>query len=629
MAAKQTAATTAAKKTGSVQNTVVWVLLALLIVGLAGFGVDGVLGGRVTTIGSVGGRDITAQAYARALQDTFRQIERERGRGLSLAEAQALGIDAEVRARLVTQAALEAEADRIGISVSDLNVSRAIAAVPAFRGPGGTFDRDLYRFQLENAGLTVARFEDEMRREQARSILQAATAAGVAVPDSLLGAFTGFLAGRRDVTLFELGVDALKVLPPAPDAAQIEAFYTANLDRFTTPETRRVAYALLTPEMLIDTVEVDAAAIEALYESRAEQFRRPERRLVDRLVMPDIASAEAAMARLAEGASFDDLVAARGLTLDDTDMGDVTRAQLGAAAEAVFALAEPGEVTGPHPTPVGPALFRMNAILTAMETPLAEVADDLRAELAIERARRQIAERFDEIEDLLAGGVELADLAREAGMRAGRIDWQAGSDEGVAAYAEVRAAIEAATPGDFPTLRTLSDGGVFVIVLEEVVPPAPRPLDEVRFLALAGARAEALQAALMARAQALAPDLAAAGPVAFAEATGLAPEVLEGLRRMDGPQGLPLPVIEALLAAPVGVPVIVPAAGQVVLALVTAIEPPDPEDAPTAALTEAIDRELGTTLAQDMFSYFARALEGEAGIRLNQAAIDAVHAGFR
>ena len=55
-------------------------------------------------------------------------------------------------------------------------------------------------------------------------------------------------------------------------------------------------------------------------------------------------------------ATFEDVVADRGLTLDDTDMGDVTRDALGDAAEAVFALEEPG-VTGPVETDLGPCDF--------------------------------------------------------------------------------------------------------------------------------------------------------------------------------------------------------------------------------------------------------------------------------
>ena len=615
-------------KKGSAQNVVVWILLGLLIVGLAGFGVDGILSQRVTTIGSVGTREITAQTYARELQQTIRQIERERGQALPLAQAQAQGIDAQVRARLVTRAALESEAERIGVSVGDATVSRTIASLPDFRGPGGAFSRETYRLILESEGMTPARFEEDIRRDQARSILQAATAAGVAVPANLRAAIVEHFAARRDVTVFVLDQSALTAPLPDPEPAAVEAYWQANLDRFTAPEIRTIRYALLTPESLIDSVEVDEAAIRALYDSRSD-FRRPERRLVERLVFADQAAAEAAAARLAEGVSFEDLVAERGLSLDDLDLGDVTEDQLGDAGAAVFALDEPGQVTGPHRSSVGPALFRMNAILNAQETPFDEVAADLRAELALERARRQIAEQYDEIEDLLAGGAALADLARDAGMTTGQIDWTAETGDGIAAYAEFRAAAAAARPDDFPELRSLSDGGVFVIELVGITPPTPRPLDEVRIQAFAGARAQAMEAALVARATELAPSLAADGAEAFAEATGLVADGYAGLTRLDGAQGLPDDLVEAIHTAGAGETVVLGNAGQAWLALVTATAPADPFDEQTTRLTAAIDQQIGGTMAQDVFGYFARALEREAGITLNQAAVEAVHATFR
>jgi peptidyl-prolyl cis-trans isomerase D len=615
-------------KKGSAQNVVVWILLGLLIVGLAGFGVDGILSQRVTTIGSVGSREITAQTYGRELQQTIRQLERERGQPLPLAQAQAQGIDAQVRARLITQAALESEAARIGVSVGDATVSRTISTIPGFQGPGGAFSRETYRMMLEAEGLTPARFEEDVRREQARSILQAATAAGVAVPANLRAALVDHFAARRDVTVFVLDQSALDSPLPDPDPAAVEAYWQANLARFTAPETRTIGYALLTPESLIDSIEVDEAALRALYDSR-DEFRRPERRLVERLVLPDQATAEAAMARLADGTSFEDLVAERGLSLDDLDLGDVTQAQLGAAGEAVFALEEPGQVTGPHRTNLGPALFRMNAILNAQVTPFEDVAADLRAELALDRARRQIADRYDEIEDLLAGGATLDDLARDAGMTVGEIAWTPLSSDGIAAYAEFRAAAAAARPGDFPQLRSLSDGGAFVIELRGITPPTPRPLDEVRIQAFAGARAQALEAALVARATDLAPALAADGPEAFAEATGLVADGYAELTRLDGAQNLPEALVEAIHAAGAGETVVVGSGGQAFLALITAASPPDPGDEQTARLIAAIDQQIGGTMAQDVFGYFARALEREAGITLNQAAIDAVHATFR
>jgi len=623
----QGAAPKSAPKTA--QNVVVWVLMALLVLGLAGFGVDGFLSQRAVSIGSVGSQDISAQTYMRSLQEAMRQAERTQGRPMPLSRALAEGLDAQVRAQLVTEAALDAEAGRIGISVSDANVMRTVTAIDAFRAPGGGFDRTTYRLVLENAGLTPARFEDSIRREQARSILQAATAAGVAMPANLGEALLAHFATPRDATVFVLDESALDTPLAEPDEAAIEAYYTDWIALFTAPETRVLTYAWVTPDMLLDVVEVEPSAVEALYAARSADFRQPERRLVERLVFPDQAAAEAAMARLAEGDSFEDLVAARGLSLDDTDMGDVTEAQLGAAGAAVFALAEPGEVTGPHRTNLGPAIFRMNAVLAAQETPLDEAAPALRAELAGDAARRRIADAFDLIEDLLAGGATLEDLAAETEMELGTIDWSVGSSEGIAAYAEFRTAAGAARPDDFPQVASLSDGGLFALRLDRIDPPAPRPLADVRDQAQAGARARALAEALSTRARDLADRLDPDGIDSFAEATGLVSDSYASITRLDRLPGLPAALQAAIHAAAPGETAVVAEGERVFLAVVTATGTPDRDDAQTARLIDALDREIGTALAQDVYGYFARALENEAGIRFDQAAIEAVHAAFR
>ena len=75
-------------------------------------------------------------------------------------------------------------------------------------------------------------------------------------------------------------------------------------------------------------------------------------------------------------------------------------------------------------------------------------------------------------------------------------------------------------------------------------------------------------------------------------------------------------------------PVLAIAEGRALLALVSETQPADPEDAQTTRLIQAIDEQVGSALAQDVFGYFARALQAEAGITFNQAAINAVHASF-
>jgi peptidyl-prolyl cis-trans isomerase D len=611
-----------AKKKTSVQNTLVWILMGLLVVGLAGFGIDGLFSSNVRSIGRVGDRDITIRSYQNALQQEINALTQQAGTAITLNQLRAFGLDQQVRMQLITTAALENESARIGISVGDANVSRTLAQIGAFRGPTGAFDRETYRFALQQVGLTPAEFESDLRREAARGILQAAVSSGAQAPGIARETLNAHYATAHDLTVYTLTEADLPGPLARPDAAALAAHHEANAARYQSPETRHISYAWLTPSMILDTVEVDEASIRALYDSRLSDYVTPERRLVERLVYPDEASAQAAMAELAAGADFETLVAARGLTLDDADMGDVTEAQLAAAGPAVFALEEPGEVAGPLPSPFGPALYRMNAILNAMEISLDEVRAELRAELAVDRARRAIAEDLDRYDDLLAGGASIEDLIAETGMQGGTIAWHARVSDGIAAYDEFRASAAAARVEDFPELLALSDGGVFVLRLDRIDPPAPQPLAEVRDQIEAELMAQALGEALHAMAQTLVARIAADGPDVHPS------DEITGITRIDRVPALPPTFLTALLDAEPGAVLISDPAPVVLVAIKDAVRQPDPQDPQTARVLQAVEQQLQNTLSQDLFEYFARALTAEAGITFNQAAIDAVHASF-
>ena len=155
------------------------------------------------------------------------------------------------------------------------------------------------------------------------------------------------------------------------------------------------------------------------------------------------------------------------------------RDDLGAAADAVFALAAPG-VAGPVETDLGPALFAMNGILEAQEITLDQARDELSGEVAMDRARRMVAERSDGIEDQLAGGATLEEVAGTETMVLGSIDYSAGTEDGIAAYPAFRDVADKVTAEDFPTLVALDDGGVFALRLDGIDPARVRPFAEVR-----------------------------------------------------------------------------------------------------------------------------------------------------
>ncbi|WP_101068116.1 peptidylprolyl isomerase [Roseovarius salinarum] len=610
---------------GKISKTLVWILMGLLILGLGGFGVTN-LSGRVQTIGSVGETEITVQEYARALRNEIRALEAERGGSVTFAEAREAGVDQRVLSQLIATAALDEEARRLGISVGDENLREQLLSIPNFQGPDGEFDREAYRFALDQAGMTEAEFEADIRAETARSLLQGALVSGVRVPQAFTGLLIDYLGTRRDVAWLRLGPSALETEPPAPTEADLKEYHAANEDRFTEPEKRRITYAWLTPEMMADEVEVSEDALRDAYEARIEEFQRPERRLVERLAFETMEAARAAREKLDAGeASFESLVEARGLELSDIDLGDVTRDDLGPAAEAVFD-AGAGAVAGPVQSNVGPALFRVNGVLQAQETSFEDARAELRAELAADRARRLIDNRVQAIDDMLAAGATLEELAEETPMRTGRIDWHEGMREGIAAYAAFREAAAAASPDDYPELENLRDGGVFALRLEEVIPPRVQPLSEVRDAVRRGWSAQATREALRDQVE---DEIARLETGAALSDLGAEPAREAGLTRRDFVPGAPPQFTDRIFSVGEGEVATMDDGDGIIVARVEAVRGPDPDSPDLDELRSRLRDQASGSLAQDYYQAVARDIRSRAGIQIDQAALNAVHANFQ
>lgn len=621
-----------AKAKTKTSNIVVWALLGLLIVSLAGFGVDS-FGGSVRSIGKVGDREISAQEYFTALQNEIRATSEQVGRPLSFQQAQAFGIDRSVLNQLVTRAALENETKKRGISIGDDAVRDELLSVSAFRGFDGSFDRDAYRMVLQQQNLSESQFETQLRFDVARAILQAAVAAGAPPPQTLVNTVYGHARERRSFTALRLDAGTLDAPLPEASDAELQAQYEAAPDAYTLPEARAITYAWLVPSMLLDTVVVDETALRELYDSRASDFIRPERRLVERLIFSDADAARAALGRLNAGeADFEAIAAERGFDLDDIDLGDVTEAEIGGeAGAAIFALGGPG-VTGPHTTPFGPALFRMNAILAAQITTFEDATPELRDELAQDRARRVIADQIDLFEDLLAGGAELEDLTAQTDMELGRIDFRPDTSDGIAAYEGFRDAARAAREGAFPEIKVLDDGGVFALRLDEIVPPQLQPLDDVIVRVIEDWADAETSRRLAVQAEAVKTTFEGG---ADPDTLGLDIETVEGVRRDSFVQGLPRDLISAAFELAEGevriVPTTDPDSGEPVV-YVLALDAVIAAETDTAEARQVIDgytASVRQSLASDLFTFFARQLESEVPVQINDSAVQAVHTSFQ
>jgi len=595
-----------------------WILLGFLFLGLAGFGAAN-LGGSVQSIGAVGDRDIPVTTYARALQNELRATEAQFGQQLSMQQAQAFGITNRVLSRVVIETALDSEAEGIALSVDDAAVAKDLNNIQAFKGPDGQFSRENYRFSLKNAGYSENEFEESIRTESARTILQAAIIAGNTMPSTAIDTVLDYLTETRNITLTTLTADDLTQTIADPDPAVLETYYKDNIATYTLPERKQITYAILTPDMVLDQVDLSDDTLRAAYDARRDEFNQPERRLVERLVFLDADQARAKLAEINAGTTdFETVVADRGLALADIDIGDVTMSELGEASAGVFA-ANLDQVVGPFDTDLGPALFRVNGILVADVVTFDEARDQLFDELATESARRMIDAKSTEIDDAMAAGATLEDLEKEFGMRVDVVMYHDGTDAEVAGYPNFRAVASAVQDGDFPTVEPLNDGGIFSVRLDGIEPPAPMPLDEVMDQVSADWRTAQTRAAL----EAFANDAIASGAVAGSSTS------LRDLKRTDVGAVATAEILAAAFEQSVGDKTVLMQNDNAVIVQLDAINKGDRDSDDTKALRANIEQQFGASLADDLFNVFATQIQQSAGISLNQQAINSVHANFQ
>ena len=605
-------------------NVVVWIIMLLLVAGLGGFGVSN-FGGQTAAIATVGDTEVDINAYYRALQQELRQFQAQTGQPIPLSQAVALGIDRNVRARLITAASLDNETKRIGLSVGDERVKAEILASPDFRGLDGKFDRTSYRELLNRSGMSEAEYEDSIRTETARTILQGAIINGTSAPKVMTDAFLDYTRQQRNFSWLRLDQNNLTELVPEPSDEQLDSYYQANAARFTEPEKKRLSYIWVTPDMIVDQIEISQEDLQKEYDKRASEYSKPERRLVERLVFPNAEDATAAKQQLDAGeTSFEVLVIQRGLELLDVDLGDVTIEDLGAAGETVFAMETPG-VIGPVDTDLGPALYRMNGIIAAQNTTFKEARQSLQDEMALDRARRQIAASITEVDDLLAGGATLQEVADETNLQLAQIDWAEGDSAGIASYSAFREAASEVNAGDYAEAKELDDGGIFALEFVETIAPALKPIDSVMSEVISGWETEEIENRLTAMATDLLARLEAGEDMS---SLGYPVTTEQNILRDASIEGLPFGLINDVFEMDKGAAKIVDGSGVVFVVRLDDILAPDASSPDLTDVKSGIETAISQALSQDIFAAFTSSLQSEAGVTVNTAAVNAVHSQF-
>jgi peptidyl-prolyl cis-trans isomerase D len=610
-------------------------VVGFLVISFAIWGIGDIFRGfGRSTVAKIGHTEITIEQFRSLYNDRLQQYSRQFGRPITADQARATGLDRAVIGQIFSEILLDERAHALGLALSDAEVAKQITNDPAFRGPNGQFDRFRFEQIIRNAGYTEPRFVAEQRRQLLRRELAGTIASGLSAPRTLVEAADRYQNEQRSIEYVLLDRALAGEIPPPPPEV-LAKYFEERKTQFRTPEYRKLVIVSLIPGEQARWIEISDADLKRAYEERRARYVTPERRHILQIDFPNAEAASAAAGRIAKGASFTEIAKELGKSEKDIDLGTVPKSAVidRAAADAAFALKE-GEVSAPVQGRFGTVLVQVLKIEPEQVRSLEQVAGELKQELAAARAKSEIFDLYNKIEDARAEGKSLAEAAANLKLEARTVEAVDRSSRDAAGTPVKLPDAERLLPAAFNTdvgverdPLQFQDGYIWYDVTG-ISPSRERSLDEVKDLVETRWRDREIATRLDTKATEMLDKLKAGATMAeVAAANHLKVETLTGLRRGEAAGPLSAAGVDAVFHTAkdaAGRSEAAQPAEQVLFRVTDIVVPA--LDMTSDEAKRALET-LNRSLSEDILAEYIARLESEIGVTINQSALNQVVSG--
>lgn len=620
-----------------------WPVRAFFLIMVAAFIIWGIgdvfrIVGSSTWVAKVGDQTIEGPVFQAEYQRELNQATRNLPPGQDASAGLKRSVGDTALQQLIGQAALAQEQRRLRVVTPDAAVRDAAYAMPAFRGTDGRFNRQAFDAVLRNNGLTEQRFVEMVRGDLAQRQVLEAVAAGAAAPRAEAVPLYQEQFEKRSADMVEFPFAA--ETSPAPTEPELQRWYDNHPWLYGTPELRRVKAIVLSPQTLAKEIPITDDDLRAAYDQRKAEYVTPEKRSAQVVSVTDEAKARALADRWRGGADWTAMQAAAqqdgasAVALDAATQQEFPDADL---AKTVFAAA-PDIVSDPVKGALGWYVVKVVNVTPGSEKTFDQVKDALRDRLLAEKATDLMYDRANKIDNLLGNGTSLDQMPGDLGLAgvAGTLDAGGNTKDGTPAPIpgppELKAAlVEAAfkaQKGDPPQLtevQTPSAGGsaYYAVSVEDIIPPAPKPFDEVKQQVTQDWTADQQRHAAEEKAAKLLTAIKGGQSLADAAAVaGVAVSRTPQVTRGAATEDMPGELANVLFGLKPGEPAMVATPTTFIVAVPAQIDTPNPSVDPGGyeQLRTAVSRSIGA----DITSIFVDAVRERANPRINQANYDSV-----
>src|SRR5712664_2087143 len=400
---------------------------------------------------------------------------------------------------LVSRKAIEYEAKRLGIRVSDQELANRIRRILPSVYNGDTFlGRDQYTAEVQaHTQMSVAAFEEVVRQSLVLEKIQKLVTDGVSVGPSELQDEFKYRNEKVKLDYAFIKPEDLEA-KITPDEAEIKAAYEKNRSRYQVPEKRVASFGLIDLNQLRQTAQISDDELKAQYQQNIQQYQVPNRVHVQHILLMTVGKTDAEVEEIRQkaedvlkqakkGAKFEDLAKKYsedpGTKDKGGDLGWLTQGQTVPEFEKTAFGLDKGKMSDLVKTQYGFHIIKVLDKETAHTKPFDEVKDSIKVPLLLAKTDKLASDEADQLSAAIrrSNKVSLDDLAKQFHLTLGETRPVTAVDP-ILELGNSKEAKEAIfrLRQDELSLPIRTDRGYLVLSAKQIQPTHPGSLEEVR-----------------------------------------------------------------------------------------------------------------------------------------------------
>lgn len=463
-------------------------LLLMAMAGLALMDVQGMFRGGIKSdvIASFGGERIHAQEFDRMVQTTLRQQR------IKQVDAYRAGLPQQILKQEIDKRLFARAARDLGLVIDDGLAAAQLKEILAPLTAQGMTEKDALARILQTYSLSENQFVAIIKEQLATQQLLATVTSGISAPQQMISDALRYRNEWRDGQYFTLSaIDAGAVKEPSEE--ELKAFYTQLQGEYALPEYRTLSVLVLDRKVLGDAGKITDAQIRKYYDENIGDYKSPESRLVSQVVANDEATAKKIF-DAATKAPGDLAKIAAAEKANYVKPQSVNEAMMPAELAPAAFKAKNGEVLAPVKSPLGWHVMYMQNAMPATTRPFESVKTEIEKTLMQDGIAEQLYEFANKIDDQIAGGKTLTEVAAEKGLKETllvKIDARGlgadgkKTDAGLPLLDKVIETGFSLKDGASSPLIETPDGAFIIVGVKSVTPAEVQPLERVKSQVLA------------------------------------------------------------------------------------------------------------------------------------------------